>query len=614
MRSLRTFASRPALLRTAVPAAAVLVATILAGAGCGGKDKGLSPDTVLAKVGDKEITASYYEMKLGRLNPVDLPRDDEGNYLDTAEMAGKRRFLDTIINKDVMVTIAEQLGFGADPQIEYARKTLTSYEAVGAARERYVNKPAAEIDEAAIKKFYEKLGTVRKCRYFICNTREKALRGREKALAGADWEDLFREFHDGPLTGANVTYQMDIHYGRFITSFEDPIFATKVGEITEPVSSTYGWWVLKIDSEEQAERPPLEEARRTIVASINSRNQMRLVDAFKNEVRAKYKMYLNEDALLKAYEGLPPDEALFYPGTQKPVEREDLVPLELDPRDFDMDFYGYTVKGEPRKYTLGDFKAAYDRMSVFERPKWAEMLGGIRSKITDEIDRALLNFDAEERGLHTDPEVVAKVDEKIEEMLVGRLFDEGVTADKNVSPAALDSAWALTKDRYILPEMRSGKRIICADAAAAGKAHAALVAGDPWRKVFNTYGVEEADKASGGSVEFLRGDAKGPERDAMFALQLGAYSAPFALQGGKYEIVMLDKIDPARNPQLAEVAEQVVKNVQNKREEMAFRAALDGWKKQVTIVVNEDKLAKTRSWKELNDAAKAAQTPAAGGK
>ena len=598
MRSLRTSAFRPAL----VPAVCLVFCVLLV-AGCGGKDKALAPDTVLAKVGDMKITADYYEKKLGRLNPVDLPRDDDGNFLDTAELPGKRKFLDTVINKNVMVTVAKQLGFDADPQIDYARKTLISYEAVGVARERFVDKPASEVDEALIQSFYEKLGLYRKCRYFITNTREDALRGREKALAGADWEDLWREFHDG-VQNSTVSYNIDIHYGRFITSFEDPIFACKVGDITEPVPSTYGWWVLKVDSEEQGKKPPLEEARKTITASIINRAQMRLIDGFKEGVRTKYKMYLNEDALVKAYEGLPPDESMFYPGTQDAVKREDLQPLQVDPADYEMDFYGYEVKGEPRKYTLGDFKAAYDRMSVFERPKWGDMLGGIRQKITDEIDRALLNFDAEDRGLHQDPEVLAKVDEKIEEMLVSKLFEEGVHSDKTISPAALDSAWALLKGDYNLPETRSGKRILCADAAQAALAYKALQAGDPWRKVLNTYGSDDADKAAGGSVGPVPATAEGPERDALFALQAGQYGAPVALADGRQAILMLEDVVPPRAQELAEVADMIVKRIQNKREEMAFRAALDGWKKQVKIEVFEDRLAKTRSWKELTDAAK----------
>jgi peptidyl-prolyl cis-trans isomerase C len=602
--------SIPRCRRTLV-ALAGLTMLLAFGTGCGGKGKVVAGNTVLAKVGEKEITADYYEKKLVRLTPADLPRDDDGNLLDTGELPGKRRFLDTIINKDVMVNVATRMGFDADPQIEYARKTLTEYEAVAAARERFVNKPASEVDEADIQKFYENLGRTRHCRYFITNTREDALAGRQKALAGADWADLFAEFHDG-VQMKDMSYEIDIQYGRFIPSYEDPIFACNIGDITEPVPSTYGWWIMKVDSEDQNKRPPLEEARQMIVATIINRSQMRLIDAFKEEVRAKHKYYLNEDTLLKAYAGLPPDESMFYPGTKDPVKREDLIPLNVDPVDYDMDFYGYEVKGEPRKYTLGDFKAAYDRMSVFERPKWGDMLGGLRQKIADEIDRALLNFEAEERGLHTDPEVVAKVDEKIEEMLVGKLFEDSVHFDETVLPAALDSAWALLKDEYNLPEMRTGKRIICADADQAAKAHAALTAGDPWRKVLNTFGADEQDKAAEGALKGIRADATGPEKDALYSLQAGQFSSPIKLEDGRFAIVGLDRIAPPTTQELVAVADQVVKRVQNKREEMAFRAALDGWKKQVKIVVHDDKLRRTRSWKELTDAAN--QTPVAAAK
>lgn len=618
MRSLRLTVSRPesapptvpSVVRAAVPAI-VLAAALVAVAGCGGKGKGLAPDTVLAKVDDTEITVEYYEKKLGRLHPTDLPRDDAGVVLDTAQMPGKRKFLDTIIHKDVMVTIATQMGFDQDAQVDYARKTLISAESVGLARKRFVDEPAAKFTEEEVQALYEKFGTVRHCRYFITNTREDALRGREKALTGADWADLWNEFHAG-LTGPTVSYEIDLHCGRFITSFEDPIFAAEIGSITEPVPSTYGWWIVKVDGETQPERPPLEEVRQRIEASIISRNQMRLVDAFKAEVRRKYEMYIHEDALVKAYAGLPRDEEMFYPGTKDAVKQQDLKLLDLDPADLDLDFYGYTVHGEPRKYTLGDFKTAFDRMNVFERPKWAEMVGGLRTKISDVIDRSLLNFDAQDRGLDKDPEVLAKVDERIDEMLVGKLFQEGVHFDDTVSPAALDSAWALLKQEYELPETRSGRRILLADEPRAAKAHAALAAGGAWADVLAEHGDDEADKALGGKLGPVRQDWQGPERDALFGLQPGQYSQPCRLDDGRYAIVLLEEIAAPRSQELREVAEAVVKRIQNKREEMAFRAALDGWKQKVTIKVYEKRLTKTRSWEELVQKAKPEKKPAGG--
>jgi hypothetical protein len=175
MSSLRISSYRSAL---SVAACAALVVV----AGCGSRGK--PGDAVLAKVGDKEITASYYEQKLGALGPADLPRDDKGELLDTAELPGKLKFLNTIINKDVMVATAKKAGMDGDPRIETARKTLISYESVGAARERYINKPAAEVSEQDILAYYENFGRIRKCRYLITNLREDALKAREKALTG----------------------------------------------------------------------------------------------------------------------------------------------------------------------------------------------------------------------------------------------------------------------------------------------------------------------------------------------------------------------------------------------------------------------------------------------
>ncbi len=600
----RRFSYRSAL----VVAAFVAVVTVF-GAGCGSRGK--PGAVVLAKVGDKEITVATYESTLAGMSESDLPRDDSGALLDTALLPGKRKFLDSIINKDIMVATARKIGLDSDAKIETARKTLTSYESVAAARERFVNKPASVVSEAAIQTYYENFGRIRKCRYLITNMREDAVKAREKAMSGADWADVFREFHDG-LQKPGMSYNIDVPYGRFIANFEDPIFAAKVGDITEPVPSAYGWWVLKVDSEEQGKKPPLEEARKSITASIITHAQMRLIDTFKDELHTKYKMYVREDALMKAYEGLPPDESMFYPGTTNALKREDLVPLKLDPRDMDMDFYGYEYKGEPRKYTLGDFKAAYDRMNVFERPKWGDMVGGLKLKVSDEIDRALLNFDAQDRGLDKDPGVLAKVDVKVEQMLVQKLFDEGVGYDKDVKPAALDSAWALVKNDYNLPETRSGKRIVLADKATADQAFAALGGGMAWRKALNTYGAKETEAAGGTEVSGVRVDSQGPERDGLFALQPTKFSQPLAVGDGRWEIVLLESVNPPRSQKMEEVAEAVVKRIRNAREEEAFKKALEGWKQQVPVVIHEDRLNKTRSWKELTDAASQTAAPSPG--
>ena len=97
--------------------------------GCGGGSGSDKDDVVLAMVGDHEITGGYYESKLIKLEEKELPRGDDGMILDMAQMEGKKEFLTSLINKELMAQKAIQLGYGNDPQVVGLRETMTMYEA-----------------------------------------------------------------------------------------------------------------------------------------------------------------------------------------------------------------------------------------------------------------------------------------------------------------------------------------------------------------------------------------------------------------------------------------------------------------------------------------------------
>ena len=68
-------------------------------AGCGGGDDGSG---VIAKVGSREITAEYYEGRLVKLEKGELPRGDDRQILDMSQLEGKREFVQTLVNKEIM--------------------------------------------------------------------------------------------------------------------------------------------------------------------------------------------------------------------------------------------------------------------------------------------------------------------------------------------------------------------------------------------------------------------------------------------------------------------------------------------------------------------------------
>ena len=118
--------------------AVLVLSMFLSGCG-GGKEK---EDTVLATVGQNDVMASYYEDRLVKLKENELPRASDGSPADMSLPEGKKKFLETLINKEVMVQQAERLGLQNDPGIVGARKAMLDYEADLVMWDRVIRKPS----------------------------------------------------------------------------------------------------------------------------------------------------------------------------------------------------------------------------------------------------------------------------------------------------------------------------------------------------------------------------------------------------------------------------------------------------------------------------------------
>jgi len=574
----------------------LLAGLLLAGCGGGGDS---DQDIVLAMVGDVEITSGYYENRLGKLEETELPRAEDGTPLDTATNEGKLEFLNTLISKEVMVLTAEELGFDQDPQIVMTRKTLVSYEAELTLWDVAIKEPANSISNEELEAFYANLGRSRECRYLITNFLEDAEAAREYALTGADWEDVVDKYHDGGESPTGVN-EITVPFGRYNSDFEQGVFGPEIGGVTQPIKTIYGYWVLKIDGEKPGKKPLLEEAKAQILDTTRNRKIAKLKLDFRKLVQDEYEFKINEEALWIAFKGLPHDEQIFKPGTKEQTPKDELEPLQIPIADLDMVFYSYmNPKEGPRVFTLGDYKLTFDGMSVFARPKKASLLGGFRSKIEEALMPALMNFKAEQMGLFEHPEVVDRVDIRIEEMMVKKLYTELVNIDDRVTEEQIRAFWDEHSDEYQRPELRHGLLLIALNEAKAAEAHDALDGGATWRDVLLQFGTDKDNKSRGGRLEGIALNQDNPVSVAVFALEPGTMSAPFALDGGRFGVVQLDRIEEGGPYELAEINEAMGQRIRNTRQEEAFTSILDKWRAKFPVTIYEDKLEGLSSWEEL---------------
>ena len=97
---------------------------------------------------------------------------------------------------------------------------------------------------------------------------EEAMRLVKEAREGADFAELAKEYSDD---SGSAPKGGDLDYfgrGRMVKSFEDAAFAMKVGDISDPVLSRFGWHIIQLTDRRTSEKGEEEVKARHILLKI----------------------------------------------------------------------------------------------------------------------------------------------------------------------------------------------------------------------------------------------------------------------------------------------------------------------------------------------------------
>jgi len=217
------------------------------------------PDRVVITMGDVKITAAQFDQIVNTLNEQ-----------VRAQARGPRRkdFADNIVS--IMVLAEEGKREKLDQGPAYQTQSMFVSASVLAGMAYQELSKNIKVDDATARQYFEQhkaeLEQVRARHILIrmqgsplplqpghkdltdAEALAKAQELRQKLVGGADFAEVAKAESDDTGSAANGGDLGFFGHGKMVPPFEQAAFALKIGELSEPVKSSFGYHVIRVDA------------------------------------------------------------------------------------------------------------------------------------------------------------------------------------------------------------------------------------------------------------------------------------------------------------------------------------------------------------------------------
>ena len=221
------------------------------------KSEPAKPSQVVATVNGYDITASEVQLAADDILPQlgDVPPNLRFPFV--VEYLMERHLLAQAAVKEGIVETAE-----------YKRR-LAFYQAKALRDAYFTDKLKPSVTDEAIKKSYDEQAAKveaeerARARHILVATEEEAKNVSARLAKGEDFAALAKELsQDGSKElGGDLGY---FTAGEMVPAFSEVAFGLKVGEVSQPVQTEFGWHVIKLEDRKVGGAQPYEEVKEAI--------------------------------------------------------------------------------------------------------------------------------------------------------------------------------------------------------------------------------------------------------------------------------------------------------------------------------------------------------------
>ena len=221
-------------------------------------------------------------------------------------------------------------------------------------------------------------------------------------------------------------------------------------------------------------------------------------------------------------------------------------------------------------------------------PAYRQALGGDRRRLLEEmVLEALLLQEARKRGLERDPQVQELLREAKRQILIGRLLEREGREQVQVSDEEIAARYEENKAQFMIPERWRVSHVLVNTEAQAKGAVERLGKGEPFEQVARELS-QDPSKTKGGDIGyFSRGQLIPEFEEACVQLKVGQTSGVVKTSLGFHVIRLVDHQAAQQRP-LADVKDQMVRELRSQRERARVDQFLSQLRKQAHVFIRED--------------------------
>jgi len=258
--------------------------------------KGEQKGPYLAKVGNTKITQADMEREL-----KNLPDFAQKLFADSA---GKEKFLDELIKKELLYQEALKKGLDKNAEFQSKVEEFKKLTLISQLLEKEIEEKT-KVTEKDVKDYYEKhkeeLASVSQIRasHILVKTEDEAKKIQERLKKGEDFAALAKKFSIDPGSAKNGGDLGFFSAGQIVPEFESAAAKLKPGEISGPVKTKFGYHIIKVTDKKMGKPVEFDKIQHALLQRLSAERQKEFFDTYIEDLKKTYKVEINKDAVSK---------------------------------------------------------------------------------------------------------------------------------------------------------------------------------------------------------------------------------------------------------------------------------------------------------------------------